>query len=376
VLPKGTPLVGGTVVGFLNNYGCYTRGTSALAVSYPNMDIAVGYGRKTKSSPEYASNEYARMIDYKLKSSRYPYNFLLNLISGPELFNLPGMGYKKIIKSKKSANLGIFFAEIMQKIGKKGMPRDDEILKNLTKKMPDYSSLSGVLLDDFKFLDNYQFLNNDVLTGKLVGLGMKTDLSFDVNTTHCMKETGINLEVTKIAYNGWVIKEINNKPAWPEFLRLLDWNEDIILDESKLMERMMYCPLGFKRDGKVYPTITGIVVLGDSMVTAVRTKVGDKAAILNINGKLLVESVKINLEKYQDFKPEFGLFSSCITRLITLGREIYSLRDILLDYFNDKPFLDIYVAGEGTYSSREKRLAYSDMSFNSAIFGSKNNSKI
>ena len=33
VLPKGTPLVGGTVVGFMNNFGTYTRGASALAVS-------------------------------------------------------------------------------------------------------------------------------------------------------------------------------------------------------------------------------------------------------------------------------------------------------------------------------------------------------
>ena len=44
VLPEGTPLVGGTVTGFMNNHGCYTRGATALAVSYSNMDVAVGYG--------------------------------------------------------------------------------------------------------------------------------------------------------------------------------------------------------------------------------------------------------------------------------------------------------------------------------------------
>ena len=48
VIPKETPLVGGTVPGFINNYGCFSRGASALAVSYPYMDIAVGVGKNTK----------------------------------------------------------------------------------------------------------------------------------------------------------------------------------------------------------------------------------------------------------------------------------------------------------------------------------------
>ncbi|MCJ7696842.1 MAG: hypothetical protein MUO73_00720, partial [Thermoplasmata archaeon] len=30
VMPKETPLVGGTVTGFINNYGCFSRGASAL----------------------------------------------------------------------------------------------------------------------------------------------------------------------------------------------------------------------------------------------------------------------------------------------------------------------------------------------------------
>ena len=33
VLPEGTPLIGGTVAGFINPHGCFTRGATALAVS-------------------------------------------------------------------------------------------------------------------------------------------------------------------------------------------------------------------------------------------------------------------------------------------------------------------------------------------------------
>ena len=55
VLPKGTPLVGGTVAGFMNNFGVYTQGTTALSVSSPDIDVAIGYGKNTKRSPKKAS---------------------------------------------------------------------------------------------------------------------------------------------------------------------------------------------------------------------------------------------------------------------------------------------------------------------------------
>ncbi|RLF41811.1 MAG: hypothetical protein DRN12_02230 [Thermoplasmata archaeon] len=367
VLPEGTPLVGGTVLGFANNFGCYTRGASALAVSYKNMDVAMGYGKKSKNAPIEASNECAEMIDSHLKTSQYRNAFLLNLISGPELFNFPGMGQKKIIESKTTANMGISFMKLAQRTTGKGLPRDDEILKNLTKKLPEYSILSGVLLDDFKFLRNYQFYDHQILINSLVGLGLKTDLSLGVNTTHGMLERGDNFKITKVDFNGWLIKEINNKPAWPEFLRLLGWNKEILSDENKFIERMMYSPLGFKREGQLYPAMPGIV-LGDSMMTVVRSQEGDIASIMYINGELLLQAVKKNLEPYQNWKPSFALFSSCITRLITLGKNIYYEQNALVQHFQDTPFLVFYVSGEGTYSSERKHLIYSDMSFNSAVF--------
>jgi hypothetical protein len=42
-----SPLIGGTVAGFMTQEGCYTRGVTALAVDYPNMNVAVGIGHNT-----------------------------------------------------------------------------------------------------------------------------------------------------------------------------------------------------------------------------------------------------------------------------------------------------------------------------------------
>ncbi|MEM0466983.1 MAG: hypothetical protein QXX20_05230 [Candidatus Thermoplasmatota archaeon] len=66
VLREGTPLVGGTVAGFMNNYGCYTHGATALAVSYPYMDVAVGYGRNTKRNPKKAARQYVKDSEHKI----------------------------------------------------------------------------------------------------------------------------------------------------------------------------------------------------------------------------------------------------------------------------------------------------------------------
>ena len=52
VLPPNTPLIGGTVTGFMNNYGCYARGTTGLGVSSRYMDVAIGYGKNTKREPK------------------------------------------------------------------------------------------------------------------------------------------------------------------------------------------------------------------------------------------------------------------------------------------------------------------------------------
>ena len=118
VLPKGTPLVGGTVAGFMNNYGCYTRGCTALAVSYPNMDVAVGIGYNTKRSPKKAAKNCAEMINDKLNQSNFSHKFIFDIISGGLVPQIPGIGRKKVIRgtlSKNAVNLSKVSLTVLQK---------------------------------------------------------------------------------------------------------------------------------------------------------------------------------------------------------------------------------------------------------------------
>jgi hypothetical protein len=366
VLPKGTPLIGGTVRGFMNNYGCYTRGVTTLVVSSLDMDVAIGYGKNTKRNPKKAARQCASMIKEGLKNSVYKNKFLLNLISASEIPDISTFGRKKIIKPGLAPKALMQLFGFSQYVLQKGAGRDDEVIEELITHLPDFRMLGGGTIDNGPGFTSYQFINNNVLKNSIVSLGIQTPLGLDVLTTHNMRKTGIEFKITKMSKDGRIIHEINNKPAFSELLRLLNWSKDFLTEETWL-KTTFYFPLGGQYNDSSTcfgPRIIG-VVLGESLVTGFRSK-DPNASILTIDGRRLLETIDKNLSSYQN-KPEFGLIASCTTRLETMGAKISKERDRILQYFNESPFIVFYVGGESTYSL-EKGLNYINMSFNSAIF--------
>lgn len=142
VLPEGTPLIGGTVAGFINPQGCYTRGTTALAVNYPNMDVAIGIGKDTKKGPQQSAKQCANMITEKLKNSTYNNNFIFELISGTTIF-FPYIGLIKIIKSRPIGELIIKVLPSLTFAFGGGLGKEEVILEHLVKNLPEYTLLGG-----------------------------------------------------------------------------------------------------------------------------------------------------------------------------------------------------------------------------------------
>ena len=365
VLPKGTPLIGCTVPGFLNNYGCYTIGATALAVSYPNADVVLGVGKNTKRDPKNAANQSAEMIKKGLANSQYKNKFLLNIVSGPETWKIPGEGYKKIVDSGFWSKFATLAFGISQYLLQKGSGREDEIFEYLVQKFPEYYMILGASMDDYRGISNYQFFNNKVLTNSLVNLGFATDLDINVCTTHGMKRTNIKFEITKLSKDKHIIKEINQKPAVPELLHILDWPEGF-LNEKTMYNIIPYYPISFKRHNREVPTIMP-GFLKNSIVTPSVIDVGE-VSILTISGRDMINSIKEGLQNFEYIDPEFGLFSTCITILTTLGSKINLIQKEIIGHFKQKPFIMFFSAGEGTYSP-ERNLTYANISFNTAILG-------
>lgn len=365
VLPKGTPLVGGTVTGFMNNYGCFSRGASALAVSCSSMDVAVGVGKNTKRNPKRAAKQCAEIIYNNLNKSPYTKKFLLNFISGPVMPSIPGVGQKKYIRSGFISKFAMQALGLSQALVQKGLAREDEIFEETTKQLPDYEMILGTSMDDNRGIKNYQFFNDNILTNAVVNLGLATNLDLNVCTTHGMKKTNRNFTITKLGARRHAICKINTKPAVQELLRLLEWPEDFLTEET-LIHTLLYYPISLKRRGREVPVVMPLI-MKDSIFVPCIIDDGD-VSILTVSGKDLINAVKENLHYFDGIQPEFGLFSTCITILQTLGRKTNIVQEEISNYFKDKPFLLFYSAGEGTYSPT-KDITYANMSFNTAIFG-------
>jgi hypothetical protein len=365
VLPKETPLVGGTVTGFMNNYGCFSRGASGLAVSYPYLDVAIGIGRNTKRNPKKAAKQCAEMIQNGLKNSQYKNKFLLNFISGPVMPNIPGVGQKKYVQSGFVSKFSLLTFSLSQALMQKGLGREDEIFEEAVQQFPDYHMILGTSMDDYKGIRNYQFYNKNILTNAVVNLGIATDLSLNVCTTHGMKETNLHFTITKLGAKNHAIREINNKPAVPELLKLLHWPEGF-LNEETMLQTILYYPISLKRRGRQVPVVMPMIMKNYIFVPCI---IDDgEVSILTVSGKDLINAVKENLRFFNEIQPEFGLFSTCMTILQTLGHRTNMLHEELCRYFDDKAFLLFYSAGEGTYSPT-KNITYANMSFNSVVFG-------
>ena len=365
VLPKGTPLVGGTVTGFMNNYGCFSRGASGIAVSSSSLDVAVGLGRNTKRNPKKAAKQCAEMIQDTLKESPFQNKFLLNFISGPVMPSIPGVGQKKYIRSGFVSKFALQALGLSQTLVQKGLGREDEIFEETVQQLPEYQMILGTSMDDYKGIRNYQFFNDKLLTNTIVNLGVATDLDLNVRTTHGMKKTDLHFTITKLGARNHAICKINNKPAVPELLRLLQWPEGFLTEET-MSHTILYYPISLKRRGREVPIVMPVIIK-DSILVPCIIDDGD-VSILTVSGKDLINAVQENLHFFDGIQPEFGLFSACMTILQTLGDKTTMLHKELCRYFKQKSFLLFYSAGEGTYSPTTD-MTYANMSFNTAVFG-------
>jgi len=364
VLPEDTPVMGGTVAGFMNSCGNYIRGASALAVSYPNMDITIGIGNNTKRNPKKAAEKCANMIKNGFSNSNYENKFLLNLVSGPLVMKIPGQGYKKVVDSGFMSKF-IMLSMGIQNLIQKGLGREDEIFEEMTNNLLDYKMVLGTSVDDYKGIDNFQFYNDKILVNSVVSLGLSTDLDLDVNTTHGMTETDVKFNITKLSRDKHIIKKINNKPPVPELYRLLNWPNGF-LNEEAMLNRILYYPISLKRHGRRVPAVM-LFILKDSILTPCMNDEGE-VSIMSVSGRDLIESFYKNINYFNNIQPEFGLSSICLTILQTLGYKSETIQQMFLKYFKNKPFLAFWNAGEGTYSPTTG-IVYANMSYNTAVFG-------
>jgi len=346
ILPAGTPLVGGTVAGFMNNFGCYTRGCTALAVSYSDMDVAVGVGHNTRKNPKKAANNFSNSLLNQIGKSHYANKFIFSVLPGGTVPQLFGIGRKKVMKSGMAGKLSLNLLDQSIKIVQTGPGREEEVFDNLGKDLDDWSIIGGSAMDDLIQSRCYEFSGNDVLTADLVGLGIKSNLKSEIITKYGLKKTGIKMHITKKALRDCVICEIDGKPATKEFLNRINWPEDYLND--RLYTKTFYYPLGYEYKGVLRPQIIG-AFLGNHIACGYSIKT-DEIEILSASGKSLLNAMKECAFEINRLNPKIVLGVACATQLETLGSGIFIAQEKIEESFKDIPYVVGFYAGEESYT--------------------------
>jgi len=363
-------MIGGTVAGFINNYGCFTRGATALAVYSKDMDVAVGYGKNTKGAPHLAAKKCAEMIRRGLKKSKFTNKLFISLISGPIIPKFPIIGYKNVITSPILGELLTQLLWISHIMGT-GVSREEEVLTELDYIIKDGYLIGCSLMDDGQFFENYQFYNNKLLTNSLVLLGiLAKDVTFHLGSAHGHHPTGLKFKITGRRYNGKVLSKLNGKPATTTIFNSLKWV--LPMDEEfgrveKLYQRFYYYPLGIRIKDNYCPKSIG-AVLGENILlgTSIDKDI-DEVEVLIASGENILNAVDHALASVPSNDILAGFLVSCAVRLSTLGKEIYNVYKKLINFFKDAPFILVYGAGEDIHIPNDVIYCY-NVSFNVLIF--------
>jgi hypothetical protein len=363
VLPEGTPLVGGTVAGFMNNYGCYTRGATGMAVSYPNMDVATGVGTNTRKNPKKAAMDLSQEILKGQENSTYQHPFLFCILPGGTVPKMFGYGRKKVIKSGMVSKIALNLLDQSIKLTQMGPGREEEVFDALGEFLKEWNILGGSSMDDLIQTRCFQFLGNSVHSTDIVGLGIKSDLNSEIITKYGLKRTGIKMHITKKGLRDCAIREIDGKPATKEFLKRINWPEDFL--DDRLYTKTFYYPLGYEYKGVLRPQIIG-AFLGDNIACGYSIKTDD-IEILSASGKSLLNAMEECAKEIQGYMPKMVIGVSCATQLETLGSEVYQAHDKFKEIFSDIPFIVGFYAGEESYSPKSPAKQLYD-SFNLSCF--------
>jgi len=355
VLPEGTPLIGGTVAAFINNYGCYSRGAAALAVSYPNLDIAVGIGRYSRRNPKKAAENCANMIKRGLKESKYKNKMLVNMISAGKLPKFPIVGRIQIIKSKFFGWIATYFGMKLFPLIGYGLGKEEDVIDHLVSYMSDYYIIGGSALDSGDMLENYQFIGNNVYTNSIVALGCSVDLQIFLRSMIRLHETDKSLEITSATRDGRVIKKLDNKPAKEQILKALGVREEQFKDLGPFYYRTSnYFPVTFEENKKYTTGVGGF--FGDNIYLGYKTR-GKKMILLSITGREIIDLIDNSFRDLDKNKFPFIFMYLSFILVNTLGARTYIIKSKLDEYIKEIPYLMICPVNENAGTPNEPAIA-------------------
>jgi hypothetical protein len=210
--------------------------------------------------------------------------------------------------------------------------------------------VGGAAGDDFQFKKTYQYLNDKVYSGAVVGLGMVGDLKIGIGVKHGWIPIGIPKKVTKSS--GSVLHELDGKPAIAIY-------DDYFGEEAKelrtetLAKLAITYPLGIKTAGSEEMLIRDPITVDEHGSITCAAEIPEGSEIQLMIGsreeavKVAKQAAEKAIEQLNGAKPKAVIIFNCIARNKLFGERSGEEIDAIQEAVGkDVPLIGFYTYGE------------------------------
>lgn len=213
----------------------------------------------------------------------------------------------------------------------------------------DFLIIGGLAGDDYNFQKTFQYVDGEVVSGAVLGIGISDDVSFGTGCGHGWEPVGNPMRVT--ASEGAKVIEIENEPALKIYEDYFGKAAEELTRESFAQIAYTY-PLGMSIDESENTLLRSPVIAnGDGEIdfaaevpegSIVRLMIGDRKKAIGA-AREAAESARNQLGE----KPKAVFVFNCIARYKLLGMERNEELEAIKDVFGPEvPVAGFYTYGE------------------------------
>jgi hypothetical protein len=305
-------LVGCSTAGEITNDGpVKDRSVVVMALSSENVKFYAGIGEDISKSPREAGKKVGDSVKAQAKESLKAFIMLPDVLAGNGADTVRG------------------------------------VLDSLGEHFPVVGGAAG---DDFKFQKTYQYLNDKVYSGAVIGLGLSGDFKIGIGVKHGWLPIGIPKKVTKSS--GGVLHELDGKPAISVY-------DDYFGDEAKslrvetLAKLAITYPLGMKVHGSDEMLIRDPLSVDENGSITCAAEIPEGSEIQLMVGsreeavKVAKEAAEKAIEQLDGATPKAVIIFNCIARNKLFGErggeEISAIQEPI---GKNVPLIGFYTYGE------------------------------
>lgn len=338
--PKDTQIIGGSIAGFISHEFCSTRGIAALCVFGDGLTVAVGVGRNTKLNPTGAGKECANQILKKLSDSNLKNRYFISFVSSAVVPSFPFFSNRKVVPKFPGISILIYLFDSLASLFQFGPGKEETIMNVFCETLGSrFVGIGGSNCDNLNLEMNFQFVGKKILTNSLVSIAFATNDDLQTNSVLGLKPASRNtFTITSASSSGYVVKEIDDKPATVGYLESMGWDSAFL--NERLYRTVFYFPIVEAETKVKEPRMLGLVY-DTQFIFPMKAKVNIPLQIYSSSGQDLFDAMgKLVSNK----RPAFII--SCGTRMESLGPLIFSVKEKILDKNIVGDYLLIYCAGE------------------------------